>query len=208
MKVLIVDDHPVTRDGLRSALSTSDEVEIVGEAASGEEAVRLVKDLTPEVVFMDVRLPGITGIEATKQLLSFAPETKVILFTVEESRAALGDAMRAGVSGYLLKDVSAAELIQAGKLALEGKAVIHPTLTRAFIEEAQYVDTRPDTPLSRRESEILQMVAYGATTKEVAHKLGISPHTVKTHLERIFEKLGANDRAQAVAIALRKGLVD
>jgi len=207
MKVLIVDDHPVTRDGLRSALSTSDEVEIVGEAGSGEEAIQLVKELGPEVVFMDVRLPGITGIEATKQLLSFAPETKVILFTVEESRAALGDAMRAGVSGYLLKDVSAAELIQAGKLALEGKAVIHPTLTRAFIEEAQYVDSRPDTPLSRRESEILQMVAYGATTKEVAHKLGISPHTVKTHLERIFEKLGANDRAQAVAIAIRTGIV-
>jgi two-component system response regulator DegU len=208
MKVLIVDDHPVTRDGLRSALSTSDEVEIVGEAASGEEAVQLVKELAPEVVFMDVRLPGITGIEATKQVLSFSPETKIILFTVEESRAALADAMRAGVSGYLLKDVSAAELIQAGKLALEGKAVIHPTLTRAFIEEAQFVDARPGTPLSRRESEILQMVAYGATTKEVAHKLGISPHTVKTHLERIFEKLGANDRAQAVAIALRKGLVD
>jgi DNA-binding NarL/FixJ family response regulator len=208
MKVLIVDDHPVTRDGLRSALSTSDEVEIVGEATTGEEAVLLVKELAPEVVFMDVRLPGITGIEATKQVLSFAPDTKIILFTVEESRSALADAMRAGVSGYLLKDVSAAELIQAGKLALEGKAVIHPTLTRAFIEEAQYVDTRPDTPLSRRESEILQMVAYGATTKEVAHKLGISPHTVKTHLERIFEKLGANDRAQAVAIALRKGLVD
>jgi DNA-binding NarL/FixJ family response regulator len=208
MKVLIVDDHPVTRDGLRSALSTSDEVEILGEATSGEEAVQLVKELAPEVVFMDVRLPGITGIEATKQVLSFAPDTKVILFTVEESRAALADAMRAGVSGYLLKDVSATELIQAGKLALEGKAVIHPTLTRAFIEEAQYVDTRPGTPLSRRESEILQMVAYGATTKEVAHKLGISPHTVKTHLERIFEKLGANDRAQAVAIALRKGLVD
>jgi two-component system, NarL family, response regulator DegU len=208
MKVMIVDDHPVTRDGLRSALSTSDEVEVVGEAASGEEAVRLVKELEPEVVFMDVRLPGITGIEATKQVLSLAPDTKIILFTVEESRAALADAMRAGVSGYLLKDVSASELIQAGKLALEGKAVIHPTLTRAFIEEAQYVDTRPNTPLSRRESEILQMVAYGATTKEVAHKLGISPHTVKTHLERIFEKLGANDRAQAVAIALRKGLVD
>jgi two-component system, NarL family, response regulator DegU len=208
MKVLIVDDHPVTRDGLRSALSTSDEVEILGEAASGEEAIQLVKELSPEVVFMDVRLPGITGIEATKQVLSFAPDTKVILFTVEESRAALADAMRAGVSGYLLKDVSAAELIQAGKLALEGKAVIHPTLTRAFIEEAQYVDSRPETPLSRRESEILQMVAYGATTKEVAHKLGISPHTVKTHLERIFEKLGANDRAQAVAIALRRGLVD
>ncbi|HEX9410293.1 MAG TPA: response regulator transcription factor [Actinomycetota bacterium] len=208
MRVMIVDDHPVTRDGLRSALMSSGEVEIVGEAASGEQAVHAVKEVAPEVIFMDVRLPGISGIEATRQIMAIAPETKVILFTIEESRAALADAMRAGVSGYLLKDVSADELVQAAKLAMEGKAVIHPTLTRAFIEEAQYVDHRTDTPLSRRESQILQKVAYGATTKEVAHDLGISPHTVKTHLERIFEKLGANDRAQAVAIALRKGLVD
>jgi DNA-binding NarL/FixJ family response regulator len=208
MRVLIVDDHPVTRDGLRSALSTSDEVEIVGEAKSGEEAVERVKELTPDVVFMDVRMPGMSGIQATKDIHSAKPDTKVILFTVEESRAAIADAIRAGVSGYLLKDVGAGELIQAAKLALEGKAVIHPTLTRAFIEEVQYVEHRPDTPLSRRESQILQKVAYGATTKEVAHDLGISPHTVKTHLERIFEKLGANDRAQAVAIALRKKLVD
>ena len=208
MRVMIVDDHPVTRDGLRSALMSSGEVEIVGEAASGEQAVQAVKEVAPEVIFMDVRMPGISGTEATRQIMPIAPETKVILFTVEESRAALADAMRAGVSGYLLKDVSADELVQAAKLAMEGKAVIHPTLTRAFIEEAQYVDHRTDTPLSRRESQILQKVAYGATTKEVAHDLGISPHTVKTHLERIFEKLGANDRAQAVAIALRKGLVD
>jgi DNA-binding NarL/FixJ family response regulator len=208
MRVLIVDDHPVTRDGLRSALSSSDEVEIVGEATSGEEAIERAKELTPDVVFMDVRMPGISGIQATKDIHLAAPETKVILFTVEESRAAIADAIRAGVSGYLIKDVSAGELIQAAKLALEGKAVIHPALTRAFIEEVQYVEQRPDTPLSRRESQILQKVAYGATTKEVAHDLGISPHTVKTHLERIFEKLGANDRAQAVAIALRKKLVD
>jgi DNA-binding NarL/FixJ family response regulator len=208
MRVLIVDDHPVTRDGLRSALSTSDEVEIVGEAKSGEEAVERVKELTPDVVFMDVRMPGISGIQATKDIRRVMPETKIILFTVEESRTAIADAIRAGVSGYLLKDVGAGELIQAAKLAVEGKAVIHPTLTRAFIEEVQYVENRPDTPLSRRESQILQKIAYGATTKEVAHDLGISPHTVKTHLERIFEKLGANDRAQAVAIALRKKLVD
>jgi DNA-binding NarL/FixJ family response regulator len=208
MKVLIVDDHPVTRQGLRSALATSQEVEVVGEASSGDEAVEAVKQLHPQVVFMDVRMPGMSGIEATKEIREAAPDTKVILFTVEESRAAIADAIRAGVSGYLLKDVSAGELIQAAKLALEGKAVIHPTLTRAFIEEVQYVEQRPETPLSRRESQILQKVAYGATTKEVAHDLQISPHTVKTHLERIFEKLGANDRAQAVAIALRKGLVD
>ncbi|HEY3210840.1 MAG TPA: response regulator transcription factor [Actinomycetota bacterium] len=208
MRVLIVDDHPVTRDGLRSALSTSDDVEVVGEASNGEEAVEAVKELSPEVVFMDVRMPGMDGLEATRVIRDIAPDTKVILFTIEESRAAIADAIRAGVSGYLLKDVSATELIQAARLALEGKAVIHPTLTRAFIEEIQYVETPRETPLSRRESQILQKVAYGATTKEVAHDLNISPHTVKTHLERIFEKLGANDRAQAVAIALRKGLVD
>ncbi|HEV8420438.1 MAG TPA: response regulator transcription factor [Actinomycetota bacterium] len=208
MRVLIVDDHPVTRDGLRSALSTSDDVQVVGEATNGEEAVEAVKELSPEVVFMDVRMPGMDGLEATRVIRDIAPDTKVILFTIEESRAAIADAIRAGVSGYLLKDVSASELIQAARLALEGKAVIHPTLTRAFIEEIQYVETPRETPLSRRESQILQKVAYGATTKEVAHDLNISPHTVKTHLERIFEKLGANDRAQAVAIALRKGLVD
>jgi two-component system, NarL family, response regulator DegU len=208
MKVLIVDDHPVTRQGLRSALASSKEVEVVGEASNGDEAIEAVKKLQPEIVFMDVRMPGMSGIEATKEIREAVPDTKVILFTVEESRAAIADAIRAGVSGYLLKDVSAGELIQAAKLALEGKAVIHPTLTRAFIEEVQYVEQRPETPLSRRESQILQKVAYGATTKEVAHDLQISPHTVKTHLERIFEKLGANDRAQAVAIALRKGLVD
>jgi two-component system, NarL family, response regulator DegU len=208
MRVLIVDDHPVTRDGLRAALTTSDEVEIVGEATSGEEAVDAAKDLEPDVVFMDVRMPGMGGLEATREIRQNRPDTRVILFTVEESRSAVADAIRAGVSGYLLKDVSAGELIQAARLARQGKLMIHPTLTRAFIEEAAYVEQRQDTPLSRRESEILQKVAYGATTKEVAHDLGISPHTVKTHLERIFEKLGANDRAQAVAIALRRGLVE
>jgi DNA-binding NarL/FixJ family response regulator len=208
MRVLIVDDHPMTRDGLRAALSTSGDIEIVGEATNGEEAVEAVRQLHPNVVFMDVRMPGMDGITATNEIRTISPDTKVILFTVEESRTAIADAIRAGVSGYLLKDVSAGELIQAAKLAVQGKAVIHPSLTRAFIEEVQYHDRRPDTPLSRRESQILQKIAYGATTKEVAHDLTISPHTVKTHLERIFEKLGANDRAQAVAIALRRGLVD
>jgi two-component system, NarL family, response regulator LiaR len=207
-RVVIVDDHPITRDGLRSAIGSSDLIEIVAEAASGEEAIEIVREHRPDVVFMDVRMPGMGGLEATRQIREICPDTKVILFNIEESRDAIGDALRAGVSGYLLKDVSAPELIQAALLAMEGKAVIHPTLTRAFLEEVQYIERRPETPLSKRESQILQKVAYGATTKEVAHDLGISAHTVKTHLERIFEKLGANDRAQAVAIALRRGLVD
>jgi DNA-binding NarL/FixJ family response regulator len=208
MRVMIVDDHPVTRDGLRAALGTADDVEVVGEASSGEEAVKVVNEVGPDVVFMDVRMPGMNGIEATRAIRQGNPDTRVILFTVDESRASIAEAIQAGVSGYLLKDVGVDELVSAARLALEGKAVIHPTLTQAFIEEVRLVDRKPEAPLSRREIEILQRVAYGATTKEVADKLGISPHTVKTHLERIFEKLGANDRAQAVAIAIRQGLVE
>jgi DNA-binding NarL/FixJ family response regulator len=209
IRALIVDDHPVTRDGLRTALELSDEVSIVGEAGTGEEAVERVEKLTPDVVFMDVRMPGIGGIEATRKIREASPTTRVILFTVDESRNAISEAIQAGVSGYLLKDASAEELVDAAKHAIEGKAVIHPQLTRAFIEEVQLAEKRPDVaPLSKRETEILQKVAYGATTKEVARDLDISPHTVKTHLERIFEKLGANDRAQAVAIAIRSGIVE
>jgi DNA-binding NarL/FixJ family response regulator len=208
IRALIVDDHPVTREGLRTALELSDDVAVVGEAASGEEAVDRAKDLTPDVVFMDVRMPGMDGIEATRRILEVAPETKVILITIDESRGAIAQAIQAGVSGYLLKDASADSLIDAARNAIEGNAVIHPQLTRTFIEEVRLAEPNQDqTTLSKREREILQKVADGATTKQVASDLGISPHTVKTHLERIFEKLGANDRAQAVAIAIRLGIV-
>ena len=208
MRVLIVDDHPVTRDGLKSAFGMSDEIDIVGEASSGEEALREVESAKPDVVFMDVRMPGMNGIQATRLIRERHPETRVILFTIDESRASVAEAIQAGVSGYLLKDASVNELINAARQAMEGRAVIHPSLTQAFIEEVQLVDRSPGQPLSPREIEILQKIAYGATTKEVADQLGISFHTVKTHLERIFEKLGANDRAQAVAIAIRQGLVE
>jgi DNA-binding NarL/FixJ family response regulator len=208
VRVLIVDDHPMTREGLRSALSEADDIEVVGEGTNGEEAVEQAKKLKPDVIFMDIRMPKMTGLEATKAIRAILPDTKIILFTVEDSRVTISEAIQAGVNGYLLKDVSADELIKAARLAMEGKAIIHPALTQAFIEEAQSAGRKHEEPLSPRETEILQMVAYGSTTKEVASKLTISPHTVKTHLERIFEKLRANDRAEAVAIALRRGLVE
>jgi DNA-binding NarL/FixJ family response regulator len=209
IRALIVDDHPVTREGLRTALELSDEiVVVVGEAGSGEEAVEQARELAPDVVFMDVRMPGMDGIEATRRIREASPETKIILITIDESRGAISEAIQAGVSGYLLKDASPDALVDAAKNAVEGNAVIHPQLTKTFIEEAQSASDEPKAaPLSKREREILQKVADGATTRQVASDLGISPHTVKTHLERIFEKLGANDRAQAVAIAIRTGIV-
>ena len=209
IRALIVDDHPVTREGLRTALELSDDaVVVVGEAGSGEEAVEQARDLSPDVVFMDVRMPGMDGIEATRRIREASPETKIILITIDESRGAISEAIQAGVSGYLLKDASPDALVDAAMNAVEGNAVIHPQLTKTFIEEAQSASDEPKAaPLSKREREILQKVADGATTRQVASDLGISPHTVKTHLERIFEKLGANDRAQAVAIAIRTGIV-
>jgi DNA-binding NarL/FixJ family response regulator len=209
IRALIVDDHPVTREGLRTALELSDEVVVVvGEAGSGEEAVERARELSPDVVFMDVRMPGMDGIEATRRIKEASPDTKVILITIDESRGAISDAIHAGVSGYLLKDASPDALVDAARNAIEGNAVIHPQLTKTFIEEAQAATDEPrPAPLSKREREILQKVADGATTRQVASELGVSPHTVKTHLERIFEKLGANDRAQAVAIAIRTGIV-
>jgi DNA-binding NarL/FixJ family response regulator len=206
--VLVVDDHPVTRDGLRSALDLTGELRVVGEAGSGEEAIEAVEQIQPDIVFMDVRMPGMSGIQAAREIRERHPGTKVILFTVDESRASIAEAIQAGVSGYLLKDVGTSELVNAARLAMQGKAVIHPSLTQAFIEEVRLVDRRREAPLSPREVQILQLVAYGSTTKEVADQLEISFHTVKTHLERIFEKLGANDRAQAVAIAIRQGMVE
>ena len=210
IRALIVDDHPVTREGLRTALELSDQiVVVVGEPATGEEAIERARELTPDVVFMDVRMPGMDGIEATRRIRQAAPTTKVILITIDESRGAISEAIQAGVSGYLLKDASPDALVDAARNALEGNAVIHPQLTKTFIEEVRLgeAETPKATPLSKREREILQKVADGSTTRQVATELGISPHTVKTHLERIFEKLGANDRAQAVAIAIRTGIV-
>ena len=210
IRALIVDDHPVTREGLRTALSMSDDaVVVVGEAASGEEAVDAARDLSPDVVFMDVRMPGMDGIEATRRIREASPDTRVILITIDDSRGAISEAIHAGVSGYLLKDSTPDALVDAARNAVEGNAVIAPPLTQMFIEEVHLADTEGprQTPLSKREREILQKVADGSNTRQVATDLGISPHTVKTHLERIFEKLGANDRAQAVAIAIRLGIV-
>ncbi len=208
MRVLIVDDHPVTRNGLRAALAEAAGLEIVGEAASGDEAVAEARRLGPDLVLMDAQMPGMNGLEAARTIRGERPDTRVVLLAVEESEAGVAEAMQAGVSGYLVKDVSPSELLEALRQTVAGRTVVHPSLTRALIEQVQLPGSRPPTAaLSAREAEILQKIAYGASTKQVARALGISPHTVKTHLERIFEKLGANDRAQAVAIAFRLGLV-
>jgi len=210
VRILVVDDHPLTRDGIRAALSLDAGLEVVAEAGDGQEAVRLAQLLHPDVVIMDVRMPGLGGIRATREITAAAPDIRVVVLTVEETQARVGEAIQAGAAGYLVKDIDARELVRAVHLAAEGSAVIHPNLTRQFLSEIRQL-TRGEqdvAALSAREVEVLQMIAYGSTNREVAGALKISPQTVKTYLERIFTKLGVSDRTRAVAVALKHGLVE
>jgi DNA-binding NarL/FixJ family response regulator len=210
VRILVADDHPLTRDGIKAALALDAELEVVGEASDGQEAVYLAEQVQPDVVLMDVRMPVLGGIGATQKISRTVPNARVVMLTVEETQARVGEAIQAGAAGYLLKDIDARELARAVHLAAEGSAVIHPSLTRQFIEEIRQL-TRGEqsvSSLSAREVEVLQMIAYGSTNREVAEALHISPQTVKTYLERIFTKLGVSDRTRAVAMALKHGIVE
>jgi DNA-binding NarL/FixJ family response regulator len=210
VRILVADDHPLTRDGIKAALALDAELEVVGEASDGQEAVHLAEQVQPDVVLMDVRMPVLGGIGATQTISRTVPNARVVMLTVEETQARVGEAIQAGAAGYLLKDIDARELARAVHLAAEGSAVIHPSLTRQFLEEIRRL-TRGEqsvSSLSAREVEVLQMIAYGSTNREVAGALHISPQTVKTYLERIFTKLGVSDRTRAVAMALKHGVVE
>jgi DNA-binding NarL/FixJ family response regulator len=209
VRILVADDHPLTRDGIKAALSMDDELEVVAEACNGQEAVSLAESVRPDVVLMDVRMPVLGGIRATRTTSRTVPSARVVMLTVEETQARVGEAIQAGAAGYLLKDIDARELSRAVRLAAEGSAVIRPDLTRQFVEQARRPGGEQSVPaLSAREVQVLQMIAYGSTNREVGEALHISPQTVKTYLERIFTKLGVSDRTRAVAVAVAHGIVE
>ena len=211
IKVILADDHPLIRQGLRTMLETSVEVEILGEATEGRELIEMVATHQPDVIVVDIRMPDMDGLEAVRRIRKRYPAVKALMLTVHDEEAYVHEAIRAGASGYLLKTVSADELVKGIVTVAAGKAMLHPVITRHLINEFAEMskdDGKTPKELSPREQDVLQLMAYGKSNKEIARSLGIGSQTVKTHISHIFTKLGAADRTGAVAVALRKGLVE
>jgi DNA-binding NarL/FixJ family response regulator len=204
IRLLIVDDHPVVRDGLRGLFADDPDFQVVGEAANGAEAVARVERVGADVVLMDLRMPEMGGVEAITRLRRTAPGVRVLVLTTYDTDSDVLPAIEAGATGYLLKDAPREELIRAVRAAFAGEAVLSPAVAGRLMGQ---VRRPPPAALSRRELEVLALIADGATNREAAARLFVSEATVKTHLLHVYEKLGVRDRAAAVAEAYRRRLL-
>jgi DNA-binding NarL/FixJ family response regulator len=214
IRVLVVDDQALVRGGFRLILESQPDLEVVGEAENGAQALTRARELRPDVVLMDVRMPGMDGLEATRQLLSRGDAPRVLMLTTFDMDEYVYDALRAGASGFLLKDVRPEQLADAVRVVAAGETLLAPAITRRLVE--QHVRrARPGTTtpaalvsLTPRELDVLRLMARGRSNSEIAGELFLSEATVKTHVTRLFGKLGLRDRAQAVVVAYESGLVE
>lgn len=213
IRVLIADDQALVRDGLRAIAELEDDIEVVGEAVNGREAVTATRQLRPDVVLMDVQMPELDGIEATRRIVAAPEAPRIVMLTTFDRNEYLYEAMRAGASGFLLKDMRRGQLVDAIRTVAGGDALVAPTITRRLIEELcrrpAISDTVPDAyaELTPRELEVLELLARGHSNTEIAHTLVVAETTVKTHVARILQKLQLRDRVQAVIHAYETGLV-
>jgi DNA-binding NarL/FixJ family response regulator len=215
IRVLLVDDQALVRSGFRLILETRDDLEVVGEAADGREAVDLARRLRPDVILMDVRMPSVDGVEATRRIAALGCPARVLILTTFDLDEYVYEAIRAGASGFLLKDVQPAQLVEAIRVVAAGEALLAPTVTRRLLDH--FADalpsTQPKSPpaelarLTERELEILTLLAGGLSNAELADRLFVSETTVKTHISSVLRKLELRDRVQAVVLAYEAGLV-
>jgi DNA-binding NarL/FixJ family response regulator len=213
-RIVVVDDHQVVRNGFAELLATQEDFDVVATAEDGDEAVRVCRELLPDIVLMDVRMPGTDGIEATRQLAADNDAPRVIILTTFDLDEYVYDALRAGASGFLLKDVTAERLFDAVRVVADGEALLAPGVTRRLIGEFAALKPKTDdashaafAELTPRETEVLRLVAEGLSNPEIATRLVVTEETVKTHVSRVLRKLGLRDRTQAVVMAYESGLV-
>ena len=213
LRVLIVDDHDLFRSGLRNLLEVEEGVQIVGEARSGQEALRIVREVAPDVVVMDLNMPGMSGVDATRHITSIAPLTRVVMLTISDEDNDVIDAILAGACGYLLKDSSIQDLMAGIRAAAQGESLISPTIAAKVLQRVRASSTRPEientirAELSDREIEVLKLIANGKDNAMIAAELHISPKTVKNHISNILMKLQIDNRIQAAVYAVRSGIV-
>ena len=211
-RVLLVDDHDLFRTGLRNLLE-EEGVDVVGEAAAGEDALRHVRELQPDVVVMDLNMPGMNGVEATKRIIAHAPLTRVVVLTISDQDADVMEAIFAGACGYLLKDASVEELIRGIEAAAVGEALVSPAIAGKVLQQVRATAVSPEVQsavraeLSQRELDVLKLIANGSDNAMIAAQLHISPKTVKNHISNILMKLQIENRIQAAVYAVRSGIV-
>jgi NarL family two-component system response regulator LiaR len=213
IRILLAEDHALVREGTRELLDREDDLQVVAEAGDGEEAVRLATNQRPDVVLMDIAMPKLDGIEATKRIKAIHPAITVLVLTAYDDDQYIFALLEAGAAGYLLKDVHTDELIKAIRAVYAGESVLHPTIARKVVNRfAQPTDKRREEgfrqaveQLTERELEVLKLAARGMTNRQIANALALSIHTVQTHLSNTFGKLGVGSRTEAVLYGLRKG---
>jgi DNA-binding NarL/FixJ family response regulator len=210
IRVLLADDHAILREGVRALLAPHDDVEVVGEASDGKQAIEAVERLDPDVVLMDIAMPGLGGIEATIELKKLGKRTKVLILSQYEDREYVRRLLKVGVSGYILKKSAGAELVNAIRAVHRGGLVLDPEVARVAMEESSATapgGADPYETLTDREKQVLKLVAEGGSNKEVAETLGISVKTAMSHREKVMEKLGVHNRTELVRFAIKRGVI-
>jgi DNA-binding NarL/FixJ family response regulator len=209
IRIVLADDHVILRQGTRQLLEHEPDMEVVGEASDGAEAVQFVSKLKPDIVIIDVAMPGMNGIEATKKIKEILPGTKILVLTGYDYDEYIFSLLEIGAAGYLLKDVSGDDLVGAVRAVYQGEPVLHPTVMRKLMDRCKTVNTAqteaPASVLSEREMEVLKMAVSGKSNKDIAEALNISLRTVQAHMRSIFNKLGVGSRSEAIVSGLKKG---